>query len=285
MEEFIVDYRLNKEFDLLAALNIAVEGTGAGLLFSGLLFGLTQAVAAGLVLVFIGIIALFLDLGRPAKFWRAIFRARSAWISRGSFFIGTLVMLTLLILCFPSVKGTPLGTVIQICAGVFALLTMVYTGFLLSSMTPIPFWNTPLVPILFLLSSLTSGMTILLSLQSLVGDGHGGAHGYEKIVLGLLTITLLFTIIYIWGMATATNAARFSTHLLLAGQSRLLFFGGVIVLGYLLPLFFVGIVYLSDPTEAIAANAALLAAALSRLLGDFFLRYAVLKVGAFEPPI
>jgi protein NrfD len=42
--------------------------------------------------------------------------------------------------------------------GFFALLTILYTGLLLGTFRPIPFWCNPLLPVLFLISGLSTGI-------------------------------------------------------------------------------------------------------------------------------
>ncbi len=57
-----------------------------------------------------------------------------------------------------------LGTVIAVLG--FGI--MLYTGLLLGLLKAVPFWNTPALPLLFVLSALSTGVAIVLALAYLV---------------------------------------------------------------------------------------------------------------------
>lgn len=46
-------------------------------------------------------------------------------------------------------------------AGIFGLCVTIYTGVLLSSMKSRPFWNTPVLPVLFMVSGCSTGAALL----------------------------------------------------------------------------------------------------------------------------
>jgi polysulfide reductase chain C len=277
-EEFTVDYRLNKEFDSLLALNIAVEGSGAALMAVSSVMHYPMGVIVGLVLVVTGIMILFLHLGNRIKFWRVIAGLKRAWISRGSFFAGGLVGLGIFSLLL---NGGPLNLIVQIGIVIFGLLTILYSGFLLSSMTPIPFWNSPLTPILFLLHSITTGLAILIFLlaQSTVKNLSIEIVG---LLIGLTSVTLLFTIIHIMVMSTSLSAARESVRLLMSSGRKWSFLGGAIVLGLLVPLLIYSYIYLSGERSTGGLSTMLFVAMGLRAIGDYAFRSSLLNAGVFE---
>jgi formate-dependent nitrite reductase membrane component NrfD len=277
-EEFIVDYRLNKEFDSLLALNISVEGFGAALMAESVIMHYPMGVIVGLALVIAGIMILFLHLGNRFKFWRVIAGLKRAWISRGAFFAGGLVGLGIFSLFL---NGGPLDLIVQTGIVVFGLLTILYSGFLLSSMTPIPFWNSPLTPVLFLLHSITTGMAILIFLlaQSTVKNLSIEIVG---LLLGLTSVTLLFTIIHIMVMSTSSSAARESVRLLMSPARKWTFLGGAIVLGLLIPLLIYSFIYLSGGRSTEGLSTMLFVAMGLRAIGDYAFRSSLLHAGVFE---
>jgi len=277
-EEFIVDYRLNKEFDSILALNISVEGFGAALMAGSVIMHYPMGVIVGLALVVAGIMILFLHLGNRLKFWRVITGLKRAWISRGSFFAGGLVGLGIFSLLL---KGGPLDLIVQIGIIIFGLLTILYSGFLLSSMTPIPFWNSPLTPILFLLHSITTGLAILIFLlvQSTIKNLSIEIVG---LLLGLTGVTLLFTIIHIMVMSTSLSAARESVRLLMSSGRKWTFLGGAIVLGLLTPLLIYSYIYLSGEQSIEGLSTMLFVAMIMRAVGDYAFRSSLLNAGVFE---
>jgi polysulfide reductase chain C len=285
MSEFVIDFRLNREFNVLVATSFVIEGIGAATFLWGLLLSQLPGMAVGFAFILLGSLALMLDLGRPMRAWRILWRTRSSWISRGSIFIGGagfFAFLTIVFpLLFPDYKGTVSVAIIQSCAVLFSLLTILYSGFLVSSMTPIPFWNTPILPVLFLFHAAVSGLSFVLFLLILSGGGLDLTMRMLEVEGGLLLATLIFSIAYIMVMSGSTNAARESVRLL-SREHRLLFWGNAVFLGLLLPLIINGFLYFSPGGEMIALTALFLMALL-RLIGDFAFRYAILKVGVFEP--
>jgi len=285
MNEFVIDFRVNREFNVLVALSFVIEGIGAATFLWGLVLNHLPGMAVGFAFIVLGSLALMLDLGRPMRAWRILWRTKSSWISRGSIFIGGAGFFAFLTIVFPFLfpdyRGTASITIIEVLAVIFSLLTILYSGFLVSSMTPIPFWNTPLVPVLFLFHAATSGLSFMLFLLPLSGGGLELVRRMLEVEGGLLLTTLIFSIAYVMVMSGSTNAARESVRLL-SREHRLLFWGNAVVMGLLIPLIITVYLYFSPGGEMIAVTA-LFIMALLRLIGDFSFRYAILRVGAFEP--
>ncbi len=129
MNEFVVGFRANKEFDLLVAANFTLEGAGAATLLLSLLCDFRLGLLAGLIMVLLGVAALILDLGNPMRSWKALAGTNSAWISRGSVFIGCLCILGILYVFFPSVRNSSFAPVFRTVLAILAFLTVIYTGF------------------------------------------------------------------------------------------------------------------------------------------------------------
>ena len=277
-EEFTVDYKLNKGFDSLVALNIAIEGPGAALMVGSALMNYSWGVMAGLALVMLGVTFLFFHLGNRFKFWRVITGFKRAWISRGALFASGLMFFGILYFFY---NDGVLGLVIQAGIIIFGLLTILYSGFLLSSMAAIPFWNTPLTPILFLLHSTTTGLAILIFLLA-KSAGENPGSGILGLMLGLIGITLSFTIIHIMVMATSINAARESVRLLMNTGLRWSFIGGAVALGMLAPLFIYIYIYFNNGQPLQSLMILVSVAMVLRVIGDYAFRSSVLNAGVFE---
>jgi polysulfide reductase chain C len=106
----------------------------------------------GAPLVAIGSLLLLLDLGNPLRFYLGFFRPQSSMISVGIFIITVFIVLGavhIAALLFKQVKlsASAVKWVFGIAA-VFALATAIYTGLLLGVVKAVPFWNTPLLPLL-----------------------------------------------------------------------------------------------------------------------------------------
>lgn len=277
-QEFTVDYRSNEELDSLVALNLAFEGSGSALVLSSALINYSHGIIVGLVLVAMGVLFLLFHLGNRLRCWRVIVGLKNSWISRGSLFAGGLMLFGALSL-FP--LGEMYGFAVRAGTILFAFLTIIYSGFFLSSMTPIPFWNTPLTPVLFLLHSGTTGLSILVFMLALTtgGPSVNGIIGWVVILAGM---ALVLTVTHVMVMATSTNAARESVRLLLRNGLRLSFLGGAITAGLIVPLAISLYLYFSTGLSTQNLIGILTITVVFRGIGDYAFRSSVLNAGIYE---
>lgn len=122
--------------------------------------------------------------------------------------------------------------------GLLAVGTAIYTGVLLSVVRAVPLWHTPLLPILFLVSALSTGMGLTIDLSATLAVPfvqrrfkylpvvHIVFIGLEAALLGLLFVTAL----------NQGGEAAASAKLILAGRGSLLFWVIVGGFGLLYPL-------------------------------------------------
>ena len=280
MDEFVVGFKVNRQFKHLVAANFTLEGTGAAIVLGAVFLQSLAGVIVGLSFAVLGALLLFMDLGAPDKFWRSVTRPDRSWISRGSIFLACLIVFGGVYLIFPMFRGSVL---LKTLIGLSALLTMSYTGFLVSSMNAIPFWRSRLVPALFVLHSLCSGLLVILFYLSLVEQGGPAGVTLVKMEMGLLALALILTWVHVKVLAAASSAARESVRMLLSGQVRLLFLGGALVLGFVLPLAILTIGFKTGGASFTGFSPALGLAMLSRVLGDISYRMSLLRTGVYEP--
>jgi formate-dependent nitrite reductase membrane component NrfD len=238
--------------------------------------GYAPGVLAGFALVLGGIVCLLFHLGHRIRSWRAIAGLAKAWISRGVLFAAGLICFGFYFL----LKSSAPGSFASIGVIGFGLLTALYSGFLLASMTAIPFWNSALTPILFLSHSLTTGFAILTLMA--LGNSETTCNRAALLTLLLAAITLVLTLVHVSVMMRATNAARRSVHLLFSGNLRWTFTGGALLVGLVVPFIIVCWMYLGDAQSMQSATAAMLVAVVLRGIGDYSFKYSVLKAGVFE---
>lgn len=292
VREFIVATRRQEEWGWRVILGLFFSGTGAGSFLIALLLGAVSRMAVGVGLVLLGGCFLLWDLSRPLKAWRVFWRPQSSWISRGILGILSLVLLGLAHIAnlssqpqawtslgAPWAGGPSWAVVLGLVAGAAALFVASYPGFLLAGMRPVALWNSAYIPILFLISSLISGLgdTYLLPLEW--GDGSRGLpvflqnFGLGLVVLGFLLFLSLILLAY-------PEGARESVRLLSHGSLRIHFYGGVLGLGLIVPLVLLILVFVgAGPTSLIFPAGVLL------LLGMLLLRYIIVKVGIQVSPV
>lgn len=289
------------------AFYLFLGGTGAGFVFlevllrwSGVLGAATAAwgMWLGLALAILSVVAIFDHLG-PVSRWRfyyAFRRPRTSWISRGVIIVTSLVVLRLIVAVptLPGAEGLPwaeesaLGDAIRVVVLGFALAFMVYSGLVISSWNAIAFWNSPLLPVLFVASSLLCGLAalpvlawIVEGLPVMVEVGNS----VWPMVLVLLAVNAVLLALYLHGMSTATAPARASVRMLVRGPARERFLAGVVVVGLAAPAVVIALAALGSQGDSPGGAALLAVAVVGVQAGGYLLRDAFLRVGVYGPPV
>lgn len=114
---------------------------------------------------------------------------------------------------------------------VSSVILGIYTGILLSAFNARPLWNTSILGPLFLVSGLSTGAAVIMWMSK----DHLERTLFSKIDLLLIGIEIFF-IIHLFMGFLASNAAQIeAAQLFLGGAYTLPFWGGVVVLGLLVP--------------------------------------------------
>ncbi len=292
IEEFTVDFRHQREWSWLIITAFFLGGVGGGLYLISNLIGFLPGAWISLAIVAIGAGgALMLDLGHPERVLRLVSQPRRSWISRGTFFIALFVAFGFLS-AIPTVSqfswlpwgnGTILGQVIQFLALVFALGVTIYTGFVMSHSPSIAFWNSPLLPIVFVTYALMGGISVVFASSPLFA-GSIDIATLERFEVGLLIATTILIGAYLLIMQSSTVAAAQSVVKLTKGELALPFLGGVVGIGLLLPLL-ISLYAIAFISSGAGASSLLAIAGLLDLVGGYFLRYSLLNVGIYSPAI
>lgn len=282
LDEFLIDVKPQKEWGWLVITYLFLGGAGAGLFLASLYIGHPWAEGLGLLLLLVGTFFLLLDLGRPERFWRAFFRARTSWISRGCYFITALTLLGGLDLLLQATGGGGgVAWLVKAGAAIAAVAVMIYTGFVLSPSPAIPFWNSTFFPVIFFAYSLLAGIDFLILASPVLPPPAIDLAHLEKVQFGLVILCLLMVMSHLSVMSSSAIAARKSIQLLTHGKWGMWFLGGVIGVGLVLPLLLASPVLWQPSFQTMFAITALLA--LLRLFGDYLFRFLVIRAGLYDP--
>ena len=162
------------------ALYLFLGGLGGGMMATAAVVGLLIAPSAltsgalvwGVFIAFlilgIGTGLLVFELGQPWIFYRA-FVTRTSVIKWGAVFLSISMIAGVLFIFWelswftflPFIPYEGCAQVLLGIAGIFGLCVTIYTGVLLSSMKSRPFWNTPVLPVLFMVSGCSTGAALL----------------------------------------------------------------------------------------------------------------------------
>jgi polysulfide reductase chain C len=299
-----------KEWKEIIAIYLYLAGMGAGSFIIGTLiqwfgvklhpplipssleiFGVTLNFSKALILwgpvmVAIGAPFLILDLGIKWRFMYACLNPRTSWVARGFiilsvFIVFGLVLLAKSVLPFEWLRAeSGFWRIPEVVAFIFAFATAIYTGILLKATKSIPLWNTPLLPLLFLVSALSTGsMAIILSILGTGLLSHGDKA--LKVLMGgeqvLVVIEGIVLYLFLSRRYRATEQGKDSVRLLIFGDMKLIFWGGVVLLGFIFP------VVLESLASFFPGNLVLIfVAGILLLCGGFFLRVGVLHAGIKE---
>lgn len=250
-----------------------LSGVGAGAWLFGVWLDDRPTLLAAIAAVTAAGVCHLAFLGRPARFWR-MFRVRSSWIARG--FVGMNLMLpaALLYLFFPRGVAGALWLALSVAG---AALLVVYKGNVYAASKGVPFWNSPVLPVLYATYAIRGGLALVLVLMPFAGGGLD-QHGLGLVELWVAVSTAVMLGFYLGVMRQTNLAARRSVMELTVGRVAVAFYLGTLGAGLLVPIV-VGAAGLAGPLpQALLA----LVAALS-LVGDFFAKYAIAKAGIYVP--
>ncbi|MCG9598087.1 cytochrome c nitrite reductase subunit NrfD [Vibrio sp. Isolate25] len=304
-------------WDWIIAIYLFLAGMSAGAVMIGLYLkrrviegdpannGILKAVAwlapFGII---VGLTILIFHLTKPLAFWKImIYFNPSSVMSMGVIlfqvymavlfvWIGVIFRHQIIQFCEGKLPGGLLDWVdgvlikigkmnnpVELFLGVLALLLAAYTGFLLSALKTYPMLNNPVLPILFLFSSLSSGAAacllfgILVFKESPHSPSVSWVHGFERpvVLFELFVLVTFFTgLIFSGGQneVAAWNAIG-------GGFWSNWFWFGVVLIGMLLPLTLNAV----TPTEVRHNGGYIFIVTTLSLVGVLMLRTFILYAG------
>ncbi|WP_079508518.1 NrfD/PsrC family molybdoenzyme membrane anchor subunit [Mesobacillus jeotgali] len=243
------------------------------------------------ILMGIGLLLLIVDaeagLKDPLRFIY-LFTNFNSVMTIGTYFISFFMMASAYIALMELLKKD-INKIIEYVGIVFAVATAIYTGFLIGVIGAVPLWNTAILPILFVVSALSTGIAGTM-LGAAVVDKKVIHHvtSIKKTHLTLLVaeVFLIFTMFLI--TSSTNESASQSVSMLLSGEYSALFWIGLIAAGLVVPIIIegmelfnfkklnsgrAGLEIASGGTYGIAATVLTESAVLT---GGFILRYLLL---------
>jgi len=119
-----------------------------------------------------------------------------------------------------------------------ALGTALYTGVLLSVVEAVPLWATPILPILFLVSAVSTGMGLSLDLSATLMVPET-PHRFKRLPLihiALIGLEIVLLVLFFYTALGQGGEAAESANLILTGAGSLIFWIVVAGLGMVFPL-------------------------------------------------
>jgi len=262
------------------------------------------------VAAIIGALLLPIELGHPFRAWRVYLNFVHGWESPMFYgawlliiFIGTSFLYALTFLRGNAAANDEWQGARKALA--YAGLVVgfglgLYYGVLHAAMPSRPFWNTPILPLLFLFSAYATGVAGVILLRGLLHkrssdpeiEGQYQASGYKllawvlTLVVGQLVLIALFII---FGAGFGTLSVRQAVSVILPGGPLALgFWAWVVLVGLILPgvvaLFYMSPRLFSHGTFS-APRTAEIVLPVALLFGGYMLRYVIVVAGQITGPV
>lgn len=245
------------------------------------LFGFGFAFA--LVAFVAGILCLFADLGRADRVLLLLSSPRAVHITIGAYALIFCVLgATLQALIWTRMmQGVNVFFLRLLCVltAVLSLIVMAYTGLLLQSLRSVPLWHNIWLPMLFILSSLSCGMGLVMGASLLAGLGSVFGSVLRRVAFfdglvialeGLSAVAFLLTT-----FSSTSETAFLSGKELALGSNAGLFWAGFVLLGLVVPLALDYQLYSRQPIRPSLG----LASVACVLTGGFVMRYCLVQAG------
>ena len=291
-------YRDQHVWGGMIAVALWAGGTGAGAYFmskilfaTGVITSFTASASGWVELFFAatGIFFLTVHLGRPLRFLNAVRRPHTAWISRGAIIPPTFVLFVFVSL-LPSIpaldglpwrEGTAAWKAIVMIAMVLGIGYIMYTGMVISTWNSIPFWNTPLIPLIFTAASLMGGLAITNIVMAFRGIT---SPVIDLAIMGFIIGNAVLIGMLIVDARTREKTVNESISRFISLGGGIFFWVGILLVGFLLPIVLVMVDYWGG-FGGLGARVLLTVAGIAILIGGLCQRYCVLKAGRYRLPV
>ena len=165
-----------------------------------------------------------------------------------------------------------------------AFLLHGYVGFIFGAIKANPWWSTPLMPIIFLLSAIVSGIALLIVMYIIVTKirkvplDHNCLRSLTLWLAGFLCINVVLEGLEVFTMLYEAEESWAIVSQLITERIAVSYFGVQFILGAVLPLFVLGFVELSRLGEGVKTIIRGLSASIV-LIGVFAMRWNVVIGG------
>lgn len=197
--------------------------------------------AAASLALFFGIVCLAADLGRPDRILTVAFNLGASVVNVGAWCLAGLLVCALLLcmawMLYPRVRTVFVMTVAGVSL-VLGFAVMVYTALLLALFAGVPFWDNPLILVLFILSSLSTGCGLIMATSHLCrsnGTFSSAMRGLSivDIAIVLVEAVALALLVAFSFLDDVTSSAAIA---LVSGEQIGAFWLGLVGCGLIVPL-------------------------------------------------
>lgn len=242
------------------------------------------------ILLILAPLALIIDLEQQPRFWHLfLYLNLRSPITYGSFLL-TAYPINGLVYAYFLFKGNArMAKILGLIGIPLAVCTHGYTGFILALGKGRILWSTALMPTLFIVSAMVSGMAlvILVAAMRYAYRHHVPLEERERdrkliLNLGKMMGAMILADLFLVGndilvLLTSTQEALHVAHLILFGKFQPVFVGIEILLGGLVPMVLVFMPWTGRSLKMVVASSVLV------MVGVMAMRYVVVIAGQYLP--
>ncbi len=266
----------------LIGVAMFLGGVAGGLYLTSLYFNNVWGMLVAWV--FAGGMGLFdmAHLSKPMRFLRIAARPGSSWISRGFIFVilfigaaGIQLLINLLTGNPDPISGGEMF--FRVVAGILGFGVAIYSGFVIGVVNGIKFWNSGIMPLIYVLAGLAGGATIMLAIGAFApGSLQASLSTVQTFARVALIAYAVVIALHLWISAYGSPTAQHSATELLKGSLAGIFWVIVVLVGIVVPLIFT-FVGGEDSTVLFILGSIMV------LIGSLALRYSILRAGRYTP--
>lgn len=247
---------------------------GAGLYFISLFYQYQPGFILGwLIALILGGGVHILYLGNPFRAWRMLMKPQTSELSRGMWIIGFFAVAG-----FIQMVTSNYGPIFNVIMGITTLLIISHGFMTMNVIRALPAWSSTMVIPLSIISGVWIGCQIFQFMLAV--SGNPIAQSFEIWAEILLIVYFVSVLAYVWGTFHSSETAGESIALMLKGDLAKYFYGGVVLIGFVLPLLITFKMWGGD------INAALIFIRLALIFaGDLAMRYIIMKSAMYQPLI
>lgn len=240
---------------------------------------LSRVYGAALALMTVALLCLIWSLGIPERALLVLVRPHFTFLTLGSFFLlaqyaAGAALAAANTFGIKRISGR-VRKALEAITLPLSLGVMLYTGAFLASNVSVPFWNTPWLVALFLLSSLSAGVSVVLLIDFFT-QGRTvllrAARPLQQLHLGCLALEALTLAGFLLAAFSNPQASK-SIELLMQPTMLSTAVVGVLALGIVLPFLLEGYSLARKESRSIPFSDAVC------LIGGFCLRYCIIMCG------
>ncbi len=244
---------------------------------------LRRAWSACLLCLCLGVVFLLFDLGNIDAVIYLFLTPQPVALTVGVFSLPTAIVCAGVFLALNAIDGMGATKwpvrLLSVVGAICAIIVMSYTGILLQSMASVIAWQTPLVPALFILSSLSCGVALVLGSIAFVETRVPLIDLISRLIhtdSALILLEALLLIIFVVSGLQDVGSTE-AMRSLIDGSLSPVFWIGLVCVGLAIPFIMEQMVTFSSHRHQLLFIAAAV------LIGGLAMRYCVVGLAAFDP--